>query len=67
MFIVQAYSNPEDAAMTMTVVTRQEALATAVAWQDRGKIGIRIVGDDRIYSPEEFALTIGQPDKSPSS
>lgn len=65
MFIIQAHSNPDDAATSLTVLTRGEALATAMGWIGRGKTGVRVIGDGRIYSPEEFALTIGQPDKGP--
>jgi hypothetical protein len=56
-YIVQA-DLPGDDAATTTVVTRQEALKTAVGWQKDGHSGVRIIGDGRIYSPEEFALTI---------
>jgi hypothetical protein len=62
MFVIQADANPDDSATSLAVVSRSEALATARSWGERGKLGIRIIGDGRIYSAEEFAATIGQPD-----
>jgi len=56
-YIVQA-NLPGDDAATITVLTREEALKTAVGWQEDGHAGVKIIGDGRMYTPEEFALTI---------
>ncbi len=42
----------------MTVDDRKEALATAIERAGRGRTNIKILGDGRIYLPEELAVVI---------
>jgi hypothetical protein len=62
MFIVQAFSNANDPALTLTLATSDEAVATVRSWQNRGKTDIRVIGDGRIYFAEEFLLTVNSVD-----
>ena len=43
---------------TITVLMREQALKTGVGWQKDGHSGVKIIGDGRIYTPEELALAI---------
>jgi hypothetical protein len=65
-YIVQA-SVPDlgDNATSVTVANREDALATAVWWLDHGVSGVKIIGDGHIYTPGEFALTLGTSSQSP--
>jgi hypothetical protein len=58
-FIVQA-NGPGDDDASVTIQDRKEALATAMRWLDGKCTGVRIIGEGRVYTPEEFALTIGR-------
>jgi hypothetical protein len=57
-YIIQAYQ-PEDTAPTsITIEGREDALETALLLLEEGKVGVRIIGDGRIYNPAEFSLTV---------
>ena len=56
-YIVQA-DRPGSGPATLTLADREEALKTAVRWADGGCSHVRIIGDGRIYSPEELAVAI---------
>ena len=43
---------------SVTVGQRSEALAIVSDWLKAGRTGVKIIGDGRIYSPEEFAATV---------
>jgi hypothetical protein len=58
-FVVQA-DGPNNDGASAVVHTRRGALALAVEWIGQGHKGIKIIGDGRIYRPEEFALTIAE-------
>ena len=60
VYVLQA-DGPESFGSGAVVKTRREALAIAVKWIEEGRTGIKIIGDRRVYRPEEFALTIGDP------
>jgi len=51
---------PGNDAVSVTIDDRKEAFALAIEWLDGGRTGIKIIGDGRVYSAMEFALTIGQ-------
>jgi hypothetical protein len=55
------FAGPGDDAATVTVNDRSEAFTIVSQWQKAGRTGIKIIGDGRIYTPEEFALTIVDP------
>jgi hypothetical protein len=63
-FIVQANGPGDDDASVTIQDRRREALATAVRWLDGKCSGVKIIGDGRVYTPEEFALTIRQNNRS---
>lgn len=56
-YVVQAGDAGSDAT-SLTVADRKEALAVAVEWMSKGRSGVKIVGDGRIYTPEELAAAI---------
>ena len=56
-FIVQTYHLTAEVAK-ITIEGREDALETALALSDHGHVGVRIIGDGRIYNPAEFSLTI---------
>ena len=56
-FIVQGVKGPGDDATSATVETSQEALAVAVRWAEEAR-DVKIIGNGRIYSIEEFAAAI---------
>jgi hypothetical protein len=58
-FIVQA-NGPGDDGASVTIQDRREAYATAVRWLEEKCTGVKIIGEGRVYTPEEFALTIGR-------
>jgi hypothetical protein len=58
-YIVLVDVSERDAA-SLTVARREEALSVAVGWLNEGRTGVKIIGDGRIYTPTEFAMTIGQ-------
>jgi hypothetical protein len=43
---------------SVTVGQRTEALAIVSDWLKAGRAGVKIIGDGRIYNPEEFAATV---------
>jgi hypothetical protein len=47
-----------DDEVSVTVDDRKEALATAIERAGRGRTNIKILGDGRIYLPEELAVVI---------
>jgi hypothetical protein len=56
-YIIQA-NDPRGLGQFFTAADRKEALAVAVTWASGGCTGIKIVGDGRIYTPEELASVI---------
>jgi hypothetical protein len=59
-FVVQA-DGPNNDGASAVVQSRKEALALAIQWIGDGHKGIKIIGDGRVYKPEEFAQTIVDP------
>ena len=43
---------------SVTVSRRSEALTIVSDWLKVGRTGVKIIGDGRVYSPEEFAATV---------
>ena len=56
--IVRANPREPDGIERVTETTREDALAAAVEFQKRGMPIVTIVADGRVYTIEEFALTI---------
>jgi hypothetical protein len=57
MFIVQGKPREPEGIEKVTTNTRQEALEAAKDFLKRGYPFVTIVGDGRVYTIEEFALT----------
>jgi hypothetical protein len=58
-FIVQTDGNVADA--TSVIVTSEaEALSIAIQWLTEGRYGVKIIGDGRIYTTDEFAMKTRQ-------
>jgi hypothetical protein len=55
-YIIQA--SARDGRASLTVADRKEALATGIRWASPGFTKIKIIGDGRIYTPEELAVQI---------
>jgi hypothetical protein len=58
MFIVQGKPREPEGIVKVTKDTRKDALETANEFLNRGFPFVTIVGDGRVYTVEEFALTI---------
>jgi hypothetical protein len=58
VFIVQALKTRTLVAASRTIERREDALEIALQMTERGEVGVRIIGDGRIYNPAEFSLTI---------
>ncbi|HKH03485.1 MAG TPA: hypothetical protein VKB08_22590 [Bradyrhizobium sp.] len=58
MFIVQGKSREPAGIVKVTKASRQEALETASDFQHQGLPFVTIIGDGRVYTAEEFALTV---------
>ena len=58
MFIVQGKPREPEGIVKVTKDTRKDALETASEFLNRGFPFVTIVGDGRVYTVEEFALTI---------
>ena len=58
MFIVQGKPREPEGIVKVTKDTRTDALETANDFLNQGFPFVTIVGDGRIYTVEEFALTI---------
>ena len=58
MFIIQG--KPREPAGILKVIreTRQEALQAASELLDRGMVLVTVIADGRVYTMEEFRLTI---------
>jgi hypothetical protein len=56
VFIVQG--KPDDPAGIVVKATREDALKVANDFLDQGMPGVTIVADGRVYTAEEFALTV---------
>jgi hypothetical protein len=65
-FIVQTYQPKTSVPTSITIERRDDALKTARHLAERGHVGVRIIGDGRIYSPAEFSLTVETPVFLPS-
>jgi hypothetical protein len=58
-FLVQGYDDKNSPdAISIALSDRQEALTLAARLRDEGLADVRIIGDGRIYSLEQFALTV---------
>jgi hypothetical protein len=62
MFIVQGKSREPAGIVKVTKASRQEALETASDFQNQGLPFVTIIGDGRVYTAEEFALTLANGD-----
>ena len=58
MFIVQGKPREPEGIVKATKTTRKEALEAATKFLDEGMPFVTIVADGRVYTVEEFALTI---------
>ena len=58
MFIVQAKPREPEGIVKIVKATRTEALQTAKDFLDQGMPFVTIVADGRVYTAEEFALTV---------
>jgi hypothetical protein len=63
-YIVQANVPDRDDAAAISLRDRQAALAAALRWLSEGYTGVKIIGDGRIYTPEQLALIVA--DKNPT-
>jgi hypothetical protein len=63
-YIVQANVPGRDDAASISLGDRQAALAASLRWLNEGYTGVQIIGDARIYTPEELALIVA--DKNPT-
>jgi hypothetical protein len=59
-YIVQPDVPARDVAASISLGDRQAALAVALQWLNEGYTGIKIIGDARIYTPEELAMIVRQ-------
>jgi hypothetical protein len=57
-FIVQTYAMDTGGGASMTIERREDALETALCLIERGGVGVKIIGDGRIYNAAEFSLTV---------
>ena len=57
-YIVRAKPREPDGIEKVTETTREDALTAAVELQKRGMLFVTIVADGRVYTIEEFAMTI---------
>jgi hypothetical protein len=57
-FIVQAHQSDSSYPASITIERREDALETALQMNERGEVGVRIIGDGRIYNPAEFSETV---------
>jgi hypothetical protein len=58
VFIVQGKPREPEGIVKVTKATRREALEAAIKFQDEGMAFVTIVADGKVYTIEEFALTI---------
>ena len=57
-YIVQANVPGSDDTTSISLVDRQAALAAALRWLHEGYTGVKIIGDGRLYTPEELAMKL---------
>jgi hypothetical protein len=57
-FIVQTYQPETSIPASITIERRENALEIALQLSEHGQVGVKIIGDGRIYYPAEFSLTI---------
>jgi len=58
VFIVQAKPREPEGIIKVTKASRKEALQAASDFQNQGMPFVTIVADGRVYTAEEFALTV---------
>lgn len=58
MFIVQAKPREPEGIIKVTKASREEALQAANDFLKQGMPFVTVVADGRVYTAEEFALTI---------
>jgi len=63
MFIVQGKSREPAGIVNVTKASRREALQTASDFQNQGLPFVTVIGDGRVYTAEEFALTVANGDR----
>jgi len=57
-FIVQGKPREPEGIVKVVAEARTEALQAARDMLDRGMVVVTVIGDGRVYTVEEFALTI---------
>ena len=58
MFIVQGKPREPEGIVKVTKATRRDALKAASEFMDQGMPFVTILADGRVYTAEEFALTV---------
>ena len=58
MFIVQGKPREPEGIVTATKTSRADALKAALEFLDQGMPLVTIVADGRVYTAEEFAVTV---------
>jgi hypothetical protein len=58
VFIVQGKPREPEGIVKVTKATRKDALKAASEFMDQGMPFVTIVADGRVYTAEEFALTV---------
>ena len=58
MFIVQGKPREPEGIVKVTTKTQKEALEAAIKFLDQGMPFVTVVADGRVYTVQEFALTI---------
>jgi hypothetical protein len=56
-YIVQTEGPHDHSAASVALEDRKEALKTAMNWVNEGRT-VRIIGNGKIYTPEQLALAI---------
>lgn len=57
-FIVQAHQSDIIDPASIAIERREDALEMALRMAESGQVGVRIIGDGRIYNPAEFSQTV---------
>lgn len=57
-YVVEAEVPGRENTETIRVETREDVLKVTIRLRENGRTHVRILGDGRVYTPAEFALTI---------